>query len=59
NDALALANADVGIALQEGVDAIADIADVVLMKNNLIKIIFILGAFHSSSSVGKFLAHLL
>ncbi|MDV3167316.1 MAG: heavy metal translocating P-type ATPase [Candidatus Phytoplasma australasiaticum] len=39
NDALALANADVGIALQEGADAIADIADVVLMKNNLIKII--------------------
>ncbi|MDO8064206.1 heavy metal translocating P-type ATPase [Candidatus Phytoplasma bonamiae] len=39
NDALALANADVGIALQEGVDAIADIADIVLMKNNLIKII--------------------
>ncbi|MDO8059942.1 heavy metal translocating P-type ATPase [Candidatus Phytoplasma citri] len=39
NDALALANADVGIALQEGVDVIADIADIVLMKNNLIKII--------------------
>ncbi|MDO8054171.1 heavy metal translocating P-type ATPase ['Opuntia sp.' phytoplasma] len=39
NDVLALANADVGIALQEGVDVIADIADIVLMKNNLIKII--------------------
>ncbi|MDV3163543.1 MAG: heavy metal translocating P-type ATPase [Pigeon pea little leaf phytoplasma] len=39
NDALALAHADVGIALQEGVDAIADISDIVLMKNNLIKII--------------------
>ncbi|MDV3205384.1 MAG: heavy metal translocating P-type ATPase [Weeping tea tree witches'-broom phytoplasma] len=39
NDAPALASADVGIAMQEGTDFTIDIADIILIKNNLKRII--------------------
>ncbi|TVY12161.1 heavy metal translocating P-type ATPase [Candidatus Phytoplasma pini] len=41
NDAPVLANSDVSITLQEGTDIAIDIADIVLMKNDLRKIIYV------------------
>ncbi|MDC9031798.1 heavy metal translocating P-type ATPase [Columbia Basin potato purple top phytoplasma] len=40
NDSPALANSDVSITLQEGSDAVIDIADIILIKNDLKKIVY-------------------
>ncbi|MGM1458981.1 MAG: HAD-IC family P-type ATPase, partial [Columbia Basin potato purple top phytoplasma] len=40
NDSPALANSDVSITLQEGSDVVIDIADIILIKNDLRKIIY-------------------